>query len=49
MPERPIELVEVPGTFGVYRLDADAPVPDWAWEGPFTTVSKTTRCWLLAD
>lgn len=41
MTDRRIELVEVPGPFGVYRLEADAPMPDWAWESPFTTVSRS--------
>ena len=41
MSDRPLELIGVPGRFGVYRLAADAPVPDWAWEGPFCTVSRS--------
>ncbi len=29
------------GRYGVYRLAGDAPVPAWACEGAFTTVSRS--------
>jgi hypothetical protein len=28
-------------SFAICRLPADAPVPEWAWSGPFTSVSRT--------
>jgi len=31
----------IPGPFAVCRLTADAPVPDWAWAGPFASVTRT--------
>jgi hypothetical protein len=31
----------IPGTFAVCRLAADAPTPDWAWPGPFASVTRT--------
>jgi len=31
----------IPGPFAVCRLPADAPAPDWAWAGPFTSVTRT--------
>jgi hypothetical protein len=34
-------LVRHPGVLGVCRLDADAPVPPWAWQGPFHSVTRT--------
>lgn len=29
------------GTFAVCRLPADAATPDWAWTGPFASVTRT--------
>ena len=29
------------GTFAVCRLEPDAPVPPWAWEGAFHSVTRT--------
>jgi hypothetical protein len=31
----------MPGKFAVCRLPGDAPVPEWAWSGPFTSVTRT--------
>jgi hypothetical protein len=31
----------MPGKFAVCRLSADGPVPEWAWSGPFTSVTRT--------
>jgi hypothetical protein len=31
----------MPGKFAVCRLSADAPVPEWACSGPFTSVTRT--------
>ena len=36
-----LHLHWLPGRFGVYRLPVDAPLPDWANEGAFTTVSRS--------
>jgi uncharacterized protein len=34
-------LVRHPGVLGVCRLEPDAPVPAWAWAGPFHSVTRT--------
>jgi uncharacterized protein len=31
----------VPGQFAVCRLAGDAPLPEWAWTGPFSSVTRT--------
>ena len=33
----------LPGRFGVYRLPADEPLPAWAGDGAFTTVSRSAE------
>lgn len=38
---RRLSLRTGPGGLAVCRLPADAPVPDWAWRGPFTSVTRT--------
>jgi hypothetical protein len=30
----------IPGPFAVCRLPSKAPVPEWAWSGPFTSVTR---------
>src|SRR5689334_17138363 len=42
-PPKRIELKFswIPGPFAVCRLPADAPVPEWAWTGPFISVTRT--------
>ena len=42
-PPKRIELKFswIHGPFAVCRLPADAPVPDWVWTGPFTSVTRT--------
>lgn len=42
-PLSPIELRFrlIPGSFAVCRLAADAPVPQWAWNSPFSSVTRT--------
>lgn len=44
-PQKPIELEFrlIPGPFAVCRLAADAPVPQWAWNGPFSSVTRTSE------
>ncbi len=37
----PLGLVRHDGTFAVCRLEPDAPVPPWAWEGAFHSVTRT--------
>ena len=42
-PRKRIELKFswIPGPFAVCRLPADAATPDWAWAGPFSSVTRT--------
>ncbi len=41
MTRRGLRFSRVPGKFAVCRLSADGPVPEWAWSGPFTSVTRT--------
>lgn len=42
MPDdAPIRFSVVPGTFGVFRLDGAAPVPEWASGSDFLSVTRT--------
>ena len=36
-----LDLALLSDTLAVCRLDADAPVPDWAWEGELASVTRT--------
>ena len=36
-----LDLVEVEGRFAVIRLGPDAPIPDWAGGGPFSSITRT--------
>lgn len=36
-----LTLAILPGTYAVAKLDADAPVPDWAWTGELASVTRT--------
>ena len=38
---RQLELTLLPERFAISRLAADAPVPDWATQGPFYSVTRT--------
>jgi hypothetical protein len=38
-----LSFSRIPGKFAVCRLWADAPVPEWAWSGPFTSVTRTAN------
>jgi hypothetical protein len=41
MPDRPLTLVVLPGTFAVCRLGAGAAPPDWASAGSFFSATRT--------
>jgi hypothetical protein len=41
MTKRALKFSRMPGQFAVCRLPADGPVPEWAWSGPFTSVTRT--------
>ncbi|HET8923640.1 MAG TPA: ACT domain-containing protein [Candidatus Acidoferrum sp.] len=38
---RRLELTLLPERFAIYRLAADAPIPKWATQGPFFSVTRT--------
>jgi hypothetical protein len=38
---RRLELTLLPERFGIYRLAGDAPIPRWATQGPFFSVTRT--------
>lgn len=38
---RRFELTLLPGRFAISRLAADAPIPNWATQGPFFSVTRT--------
>ncbi len=38
---RHLELSLLPERFAISRLDADAPIPAWATQGPFFSVTRT--------
>lgn len=38
---QPLNLGILPETFAVCRLEADAPVPGWAWAGEVACVART--------
>jgi hypothetical protein len=42
MTGRALRFSWVPGQFAICRLPADAPLPEWVWTGPFTSVTRTT-------
>ena len=42
MTGRVLKLSWVPGQFAVCRLPSDAPVPEWAGKGLFSSVTRTT-------
>jgi hypothetical protein len=41
MPDEPLSLQLLPGNLAVCRLEPDGPVPDWATQGPFYSVTRT--------
>lgn len=41
MPNRPLTLSILDGSFAVCRLSPDATVPDWATLGAFTAITRT--------
>ena len=38
---RHLELSLLPGSFAISRLAADSPIPAWATQGPFFSVTRT--------
>jgi hypothetical protein len=38
---RRLELTQLPERFAISRLAADAPIPEWAMQGPFFSVTRT--------
>jgi hypothetical protein len=38
---RQLELTLLPERFAISRLGADAPIPEWATQGPFFSVTRT--------
>jgi uncharacterized protein len=38
---RQLKFRWIPGAFAICRLPASAPLTDWAWRGPFTSVTRT--------
>lgn len=41
MTHRSLKFSIVPGKFAICRLPANAPVPEWAWTNPFSSVTRT--------
>jgi uncharacterized protein len=41
LPEVHLNLLVLKETFAVCRLAAGAEIPDWAWNGPFVSVTRT--------
>ncbi len=41
LPDYRLNLTIMKETFSVYRLKPGALIPDWAAEGPFTTITRT--------
>lgn len=37
-----LKFRQLPGLYAIVRLAADAPVPDWATKGEFTSITRTT-------
>jgi hypothetical protein len=37
-----LKFRQLPDTYGIVRLDPDAPVPDWALKGDFTSITRTS-------
>src|SRR5579863_9046793 len=36
-----LKFCQLPGLYAIVRLPADAPVPDWATKGDFTSITRT--------
>jgi uncharacterized protein len=41
MTARALRFSWVPGLFAVCRFPGDAPIPEWAWRGAFSSVTRT--------
>lgn len=42
MKPHQLRFRQLPGTYAIVRLTPDAPVPDWATKGHFTSITRTT-------
>jgi hypothetical protein len=40
MPRHQLKFRQLPGTYAIVRLAPDAPVPDWAAKGDFTSITR---------
>ncbi len=41
MPTHQLKFRQIPGTYAIVRLAPDAPVPDWATKGAFSSITRT--------
>jgi|SRR5271156_1941567 hypothetical protein len=41
MTRRALRFSRIPGQFAVFQLPANAPLPEWAWRGAFTSLTRT--------
>jgi uncharacterized protein len=41
-PRQQLKFHRLPGSYTIVRLAADAPIPEWAWKGEFTSITRTT-------
>jgi uncharacterized protein len=41
MVDHQLKFRQLPGHYAIVRLAPDAPVPDWATEGEFTSITRT--------
>jgi|SRR5579862_1683887 len=41
MQTHQLKFRQLPGTYAIVRLAPDAPVPDWATKGEFTSITRT--------
>jgi len=42
VPLHHLKFRQLPGTYAIVRLAPDAPVPNWASKGEFTSITRTT-------
>ena len=40
-PRQSLKFRQLPGTYAIVRLAPDAPVPEWATKGDFTSITRT--------
>ena len=41
MQSRQLKFRQLPGSYAIVRLASDAPFPDWATKGDFTSITRT--------